>query len=106
MKRVLLLALLLGGCGESDQPVISQAGKRFDPGAIELRVGQSVVLMNDDARTHNIRVNDPAFKFDSGAQEPGERVELSFPDPGRYYVVCGIHPTMKLVVDVKAEPTE
>lgn len=46
------------------------------------------------------RVFDPGFDFDSGAQEPGETVELEFPDTGSFLVYCGIHPKMELVVDV------
>ena len=51
-------------------------------------------------RTHNVRVFDPAFDFDSGAQEPGETVEMTFPADGRFLVFCGIHPKMELYVDV------
>jgi cytochrome c peroxidase len=100
---VLTLIFLLSGCGDESRSVISQRDKAFHPGQVELAVGEPLVLLNDDERTHNIRVNDPAFKFDSGVQKPGEEVVLQFPDAGRYYVVCGIHPTMKLMVDVEGQ---
>ena len=38
--------------------------------------------------------------FDSGAQEPGETVQIAFPQAGSYLVFCGIHPKMELTVDV------
>jgi cytochrome c peroxidase len=45
-------------------------------------------------------VFDSKLDFDSGAQEPGETVEMTFPKPGSYLVFCGIHPRMELKVDV------
>ena len=41
----------------------------------------------------------PALDFDSGAQEPGETVEITFSSPGSFLVFCGIHPKMELYVD-------
>jgi cytochrome c peroxidase len=96
----LVMVALLAGCGESPTTV-SQKNKTFDPAAVQLKVDEPLRLLNDDDRTHNIRVHDPAFEYDSGAQEPGETVELRFPASGRYYVVCGIHRKMKLQVDVR-----
>jgi cytochrome c peroxidase len=31
---------------------------------------------------------------------PGETVEIAFPEPGSFLVFCGIHPKMELTVDV------
>ncbi len=62
--------------------------------------GSRLWFLNNDTRTHNIRVFDPALDFDSGAQEPGETVEIAFPDAGSFLVFCGIHPKMELNVDV------
>jgi cytochrome c peroxidase len=47
-----------------------------------------------------VRIFDPALDFDSGAQEPGETVEIDFPTTGSFLVFCGIHPKMELYVDV------
>ena len=59
-----------------------------------------ILRRNNDTRTHNIRVFHPDLDFDSGAQEPGETVEIAFPDAGSFLVFCGIHPKMELNVDV------
>jgi cytochrome c peroxidase len=80
--------------------VIAQREKEFLPGAIRIAAGETVILRNNDSRTHNVRVFDPKLEFDSGAQEPGETVRITFPAAGRYTVFCGIHPTMKLAVEV------
>ena len=62
--------------------------------------GGRLWIVNNDTRTHNVRIFDPALDFDSGAQEPGETVELAFPAAGSFLVFCGIHPKMELYVEV------
>jgi cytochrome c peroxidase len=79
---------------------VSQDDKNFHPAHIALPRGARMWIVNNDTRTHNVRVFDPALDFDSGAQEPGETVEIAFPSPGSFLVFCGIHPKMELYVDV------
>jgi cytochrome c peroxidase len=79
---------------------ISQHDKQFTPTHIAIRRGERMWILNNDTRTHNVRVFDPKLDFDSGAQEPGETVEMVFPKTGSYLVFCGIHPKMELTVDV------
>jgi len=81
--------------------VVAQREREFLPGAIRIRRGETVFVRNNDTRTHNVRVFDAKMTYDSGAQEPGETVRIAFPRPGRYTVFCGIHPTMKLTVEVE-----
>ncbi len=79
---------------------VSQDNKAFHPTHIALPRGGRLWIVNNDTRTHNVRVFDPALDFDSGAQEPGETVEIAFPASGSFLVFCGIHPKMELYVDV------
>jgi len=79
---------------------ISQHDKMFTPTHVRIRTGEKLWILNNDTRTHNIRLFDPKLDFDSGAQEPGETVEMTFPKTGSYLVFCGIHPKMELHVDV------
>jgi cytochrome c peroxidase len=79
---------------------VSQDDKNFHPAHIALPRGARLWIVNNDTRTHNVRVFDPALDFDSGAQEPGETVEIAFPSSGSFLVFCGIHPKMELYVDV------
>jgi cytochrome c peroxidase len=39
--------------------------------------------------------------YNSGGQDPGEDIRLTFDAPGTYYVTCGIHPEMELKVEVR-----
>ena len=79
---------------------VSQDDKAFHPSHIAISRGERLWIVNNDTRTHNVRVFDPALDFDSGAQEPGETVEIAFPAAGSFLVFCGIHPKMELYVDV------
>ena len=79
---------------------VSQDDKAFHPTHIALPPSGRLWIVNNDTRTHNVRVFDPALDFDSGAQEPGETVEIAFPASGSFLVFCGIHPKMELYVDV------
>ncbi|MFL5334131.1 MAG: cytochrome c peroxidase [Geminicoccaceae bacterium] len=82
--------------------LVQQRDRQFAPRHVRLTAGQPLTVVNDDTRTHNIRIAEPNLAFDSGAQEPGQKVEVPFPSAGRYHLFCGIHPTMKLTVDVEA----
>jgi cytochrome c peroxidase len=79
---------------------VSQDDKNFHPAHIALPRGRRLWIVNNDTRTHNVRIFDPLLDFDSGAQEPGETVEIEFPNSGSFLVFCGIHPKMELYVDV------
>ncbi|GGG49519.1 cytochrome c peroxidase [Chelatococcus composti] len=89
-----------GGAGAVSVSTVRQAGKRFAPDHVRIRAGEGLTVINDDTRTHNVRVDDPRLTFSSGAQEPGDRVILSFDEPGLFLVTCGIHPEMRLTVEV------
>ena len=79
---------------------ITQDDKMFHPTHVAVKRGEKLWFLNNDTRTHNIRVFDEKFDFDSGAQEPGETVQITFPKAGAYLVFCGIHPKMEVTVDV------
>jgi cytochrome c peroxidase len=80
---------------------VTQDDKQFQPQRIAIRKGEKTWIVNNDTRTHNVRIFDQKMEFDSGAQEPGETVEISFPITGSFLVFCGIHPKMELRVEVQ-----
>ncbi|KAA2236626.1 cytochrome c peroxidase [Salinarimonas soli] len=83
---------------------IGQSGRRFAPGAVRIHAGETLTFVNDDTRTHQIRVDDPRMTYASGAQEPGDTLPLTFAEPGAFEVTCGVHPEMHLSVEVEAPP--
>ena len=96
-----IAAVKIGPSGPAEQvSTVSQDDKAFHPTHIALPRGGRLWIVNNDTRTHNVRIFDPGLDFDSGAQEPGETVEINFPAGGSFLVFCGIHPKMELYVDV------
>ena len=80
--------------------IVSQKDRRFSPGAIILKVGEALRILNDDTRIHNVRLDGPGKSFNSDVQNPGDTVTIGFDQPGHYDVICGIHPEMRLSVDI------
>ncbi len=81
---------------------ISQRNRQFTPGAVTIRAGDAVTIVNDDGDLHHhAYVSSPDFKFDSGDQAPRSRTDIVFPMPGQFTVLCGIHPKMHLAVTVR-----
>lgn len=102
------LALFCGACmavaldALASDPVISQQGRAFHPGEVAIARGEEVHILNDDGLLlHHVFVDSPELRFDSDEMEPGQRVAIRFPRPGRYTVLCRIHPRMRLVVTVR-----
>ena len=81
--------------------LVTQKNKLFAPSRIELKRGQTLSVLNDDTRPHNVRVFDPRLSFNSGLQEPGETARLTFNAEGTFEAFCGIHPNMRLTIEVK-----
>lgn len=81
---------------------VSQKGRKFQPAEIGIAKGDTLLVGNDDGELlHHLFIQSDAFSFDSGQQEPGKVVTITFPKAGTFDVLCGIHPRMRLSVNVK-----
>jgi cytochrome c peroxidase len=80
--------------------LVSERDRRFAPTAVSIGIGQALTVVNEDTRTHNVRIDDPRLTFSSDAQEPGGKVVLAFSQEGTFTAICGIHPDMRLEVTV------
>jgi plastocyanin len=84
------------------QFVVSQKGRMFVPGTLVINRGDTIRIVNDDGDLlHHAYIESDSFNFDSGDQEPGSKTDITFSSAGNFTVLCGIHPKMKLVVEVK-----
>ena len=96
--------LLLPAAGSSlarPSHQVSQRGREFRPGQLNVERGDVVSIVNDDEDlSHHAYVASDHFNFDSGDQEPGHSVGIAFTVTGTFNVLCGIHPKMRLVVAV------
>ena len=78
------------------------AWTEFTPGRLDVKQGDVVHIVNDDEDlSHHAYVASDRFKFDSGDQEPGHDVDIPFTVAGTFNVLCGIHPKMRLTVNVR-----
>ncbi|QGZ93417.1 cupredoxin domain-containing protein [Terricaulis silvestris] len=80
---------------------VDQSGLRFSVAALRLQRGDSIAFTNSDRSSHNILVRGGAMNFNGGLQRPGQALEVPFTASGRYQVICGIHPRMRLDVEVQ-----
>src|SRR5579875_1300785 len=80
----------------------SQKGQQFNPGDLSIHVGDTINIVNDDGDIlHHAYIESSTFTFDSGDQEPGSTVAITFPVAGSFNVLCGIHPKMRMHVEVR-----
>lgn len=79
---------------------VSQRGRRFAPGRIAVQRGGTVEITNNDTTAHNIRIDAPGMTRNSGIQDPGQVVAWRMDMPGRFTAFCGIHPAMRLEIEV------
>ena len=102
--KLRLAAIAFLGCGTAHGASVfqvSQSGRMFHPGALEIRTGDTVHIVNDDGELiHHAYVKSPSFNFDSGEEAPTSKLDIVFPVAGRFEVRCAIHPKMLLVVTV------
>jgi plastocyanin len=80
---------------------VSQRGRDFQPNKVAVQRGETVRIVNDDADLlHHAYIKSDKFNFDSADMAPGSKVDIKFTVPGEFNVRCGIHPKMKLTVQV------
>ena len=103
-SALVLAAVALAALGASAQQVVavSQKGRAFEPRAVEVALGGTVVFVNNDGELlHHVHSRDPRFPFDIGEQPAGTRVPVRFSARGTFDVRCDIHPRMLLRVTVR-----
>jgi plastocyanin len=99
---LLVVAVRLSAGVGAELYQVTQKGQQFNPGYLSIRRGETVQIINDDGELiHHAYVDSKTFSFDSGDQEPGSKTDIVFSVPGNFVVLCGIHPKMRLDVEVK-----
>ena len=68
----------------------------FIPLHLQIKVGTTVVWINDDNVLHTVQSQDeegkPTGLFNSNVLNTGERFAFKFDDPGKYSYFCTLHP--------------
>ena len=77
---------------------INIASFAFLPAKISASVGKALTFLNTDDTPHQISVaNGPR----TDVFLRGQRASVTFDKPGEYNYICGLHPSMKGVIEVK-----
>ena len=80
---------------------VGQLNKSFTKSVLTIKVGDTVSFKNKDSFFHNVySLSDTQF-FDLGSYPKGESRDVTFETAGKVEVECAIHPTMKMVINVK-----
>ena len=80
-------------------PDVNIMGFAFGPNKLTATVGQPVRWLNGDDSPHQITVT--STKERSPILTKGQSAVMAFNTPGSYDYICGLHPNMKGVVEVK-----
>ncbi|MCK1718272.1 methylamine utilization protein [Bradyrhizobium sp. 141] len=98
---VVAAGLLAGAALGANPYLITQKDQEFRPREIMIKRGDALRFVNDDGELlHHAYLSSDKFEFDSGDQQPGSQFDVVFAVGGDYTVLCGIHPKMKLAVQV------
>lgn len=81
--------------------LIKQQNRAFSQRRLTVDRGDVVSFTNDDEFIHHVYVKSESFNFDSGEQDLGKTIQITFSRDGTFDVQCAIHPKMRLVVTVK-----
>lgn len=79
---------------------VTQRDRAFNVATLTIKKGDVVQISNADTVVHHIYVESSTFNYDSGEQPVGRTLDVAFPLPGTFDVLCAIHPRMKLAVTV------
>ena len=101
-KLVLAAAFLTGNAVAfaATEKTISQKGKVFSESEIAIKVGDTVVFVNDDNVFHNVLSTHAENKFNLRSLKPGSSTPVTFKAAGEVQVLCAMHPSMKMLVKV------
>jgi plastocyanin len=73
----------------------------FDPPTLKIKVGTTVTWTNTGAVEHTtVSFRGGKKTWDSDIMEPGDSYSFTFNRTGVYDYLCGLHPTMKGVIEV------
>ena len=92
---------LVAARAEAAEHVVVQKNKSFSVAEITIKPGDTIVFKNEDDVVHNVFSVTKGVEFNTNIQSPGQTATFTFPNEGKVEVRCVMHPTMKLVVNVK-----
>lgn len=80
---------------------VAQRNRSFPVPEVSVARGTVVRFTNEDDYPHQISVRGPGTAFDSDLIEAERFTELAFPGAGTFEVRCGVHPRMRMSIQVR-----
>jgi len=101
-KTLMTIAFLCGATVAlaSTEKMISQKGKVFSESELTIKVGDTLVFVNDDAIAHNVLSMSAGNQFNLGSIKPGNSTPVTFKAAGDVQILCAMHPSMRMKVKV------
>jgi plastocyanin len=87
---------------QAAETVVMQKDIAFSPDKLNIKVGQTVVFVNQDPFGHNVYSESAGGEFDIGRQQTGQRSPVVFRRAGTFEAKCRIHPRMRLEIVVSS----
>ena len=81
---------------------VAIAGFAFMPSPVTVPPGGTVTWTNNDDAPHSVSDASPMATPESKSLNKGDSFSITYPQPGTYPYVCGIHNYMQGSVEVKA----
>ncbi|MGB0848697.1 MAG: cupredoxin domain-containing protein [Thiolinea sp.] len=103
LPTLLLTSLIIGVCHSAAfaaEHKIAIKGMAFSPAELSVEVGDTLTFTNEDLAPHTGTATDKSF--DTGILNQGESKTVEITKEGTIDYFCGVHPSMKGKVTVKA----
>jgi plastocyanin len=97
---LLCLGATVCSSGLAQDHVVSQKDRQFKPQTMTVKVGESVIFLNDDIVRHNVFSLSKALSFDLGTFPPGQSRKIVPVKVGVIDIECALHPNMRLRIKV------
>ncbi len=90
--------LALGAPAQAGDVKIVQKNKSFGMKKLSVKVGDTLVFVNEDKVSHNMISKTKGHEFEVKVQKPGSTEKVTVKSAGKFKVKCAIHPKMKLKI--------
>ncbi len=77
---------------------IIQKNKSFGMKKLTVKVGDTLLFVNEDKVSHNMISKSKGHEFEIKIQKPGTTEKKKVTSAGKFKVKCAIHPKMKLKI--------
>lgn len=99
LATALLALAVLAAPAQADSVFVSMTTSNFEPGHLDVLVGDNVIWRNNSLKTHNVKAE--AAGYNSGRIAPRTAANHVFPAAGTFPYICTIHDGMTGEVAVR-----